>query len=128
MSNLPSSRLLQVLELTFRSFKDFVKATNLGKKGPLVSGRCHWEMRKNKQIQDKSSLFKLMFTEYIDKNSKKAQNCNIAKVRICHQQRTKAAARSTTFLLEIVYCILDKLIMVRHDLVCALQENSKLLT
>ena len=128
MSNLPSSRLLQVLELTFRSFKDFVKATTLGKKGSLVSGRCHWEMRKNKQIQDKSSLFKLMFTEYIDKNSKKAQNCNIAKVRICHQQRTKVAARSTTFLLEIVYCILDKLIMVRHDLVCALQENSKLLT
>ena len=76
-----------------------------------------------------------MFAEYIDKNSnhevketQKTQNCNIAKVRICHQQKTKAAARSTTFLLEIVYCILDKLIMVRHDLVCALQENSKLLT
>ena len=75
-----------------------------------------------------------MFAEYIDKNSNhevketQKKNCNIAKVRICHQQRTKAAARSTTFLLEIVYCILDKLIMVSHDQVCALQENSKLLT
>ena len=49
-------------------------------------------MRKNKQIQDKSSLFKLMFAEYIDKNSNhEVKETQKKKLQYCKSQNLPPA-------------------------------------